>query len=223
MWNKYIISCIISIFLLVSAVTYLILLNNLQLVPIISLFSALIGIFVTGTINLIFEDNRFKNNRDKLISSIRAKNAINRSIGKIITYTLEKEIKYIDSGIIVEINNINTITAGNYLLSLPLNDLEPLEEVMEDVKLLMDEESKLLPIIASEVNFINKIFKLREDFILKGISLEIIRYYDESILINLKKLDENIKKYEKDIFKKDLKEISIDEFITAKIKDNKDE
>ncbi len=211
MWNKYIFICTLFICILLGAVIYVISLNNLQLAPIISLISVLTGVLITSTINLILEDNRLEINRGKLISSIRAKNSMNSSTAQIIISVLEEEIASINKEKIAEINDISSLSENNFFLILPLYDLEPLNELMEDVKLLMEEESKLLPRIASEIQFINKDIIIRQEMILKGVSLKVILNRDLYLIKSLKDLRKNLKKYEKDAFGKELEEVSIDE------------
>lgn len=201
MWSKYIVSCILTAIFFLILVIYIISFNNLQFVPIISIFSILIGVFVTGAINLILEGNRLKIKRDKLISSIRTKNAINESIAHALIDGLMSEIAIIDDyEKIAEKENMDIKKILDPFLSLTLYDLEPLDEVMEDLKLLIDEESRLLPIIAVQIKFINRSIEIRQEMINQGISYDVVRLRDENLMHSIKNLRENIRKYEIDIY-----------------------
>lgn len=190
MWKNYIIIAFSILVIVAIIFIYITSLNQLQYSPILSFLAIILGATITMIINLLLDEKRIANKEGKLISAIRVKNANNVANAIANCEALEREISDIKS---TKVDMCDLLT--------PLYDLLPLNEIMEDINLLIEKESIKLPIIASEIEFLNKDMKIRQDLILEGkVSIDIIIHRDELIVNSLKSFIESVEEYEKDIF-----------------------
>ncbi|AXV40389.1 hypothetical protein [Methanobacterium sp. BAmetb5] len=190
MWKKYIIFALSILVIVAIIFIYITSLNQPQYSPILSILAIIIGATITMIFNLVLDEQRIAKKEGKLISAIRAKNANNVANATANCEALEKEI-----------SDIKSTKVDMWNLLIPLHDLLPLNEIMEDINLLIEKESIKLPIIASEIEFLNKDMKIRQDLILENkVSIDIIIYRDKLIVNSLKSFIETVEEYEKDIF-----------------------
>lgn len=164
--------------------------NHPQYSSITNVFSVLIGSSLTGSISLAIYEKNLKNERSKLISSIRSINAHNSAVSKLLIIALEEEIKSID------------INSNYTTFKLPLPCLLRITDIMiQDIVLVLEKESKKILKIATLTDYLIRCLEYREKIILNNKpKTSKIKEEDQHLVNELKSLQKSIKDYEEEIF-----------------------